>query len=71
MASLNKKFYVNFLNAQDNKVFLRGTFVDASSTTIKTFHRTRHYTPDFYENLQDGEVHYDEIINILTEGRGT
>lgn len=53
---------MDFLKAQENKVFVQGTFIDAISVAINAFHRTPHYTLDFYKKLQYNKVDYDEII---------
>ncbi|KAB2062404.1 hypothetical protein ES319_A10G150200v1, partial [Gossypium barbadense] len=65
-----QEFYVNFPEAQDNKIFVKGVYIDVSPISIEDIHKTSHYTPDFYKKLSDDEVDYDEIIHFLTKGRG-
>lgn len=50
---------------------MKGVYVNASLAIIERIHKTPHYRHNFYENLQDSEVDYNEIINFLMEGRGT
>lgn len=46
-------------------------YVNASPAAIEGFHRIPHFSLDFHEILQDSEVGYNEIINFLSEGKGT
>lgn len=70
MISIIQEFFVNFLEAQGNKVFVRGVYVDASPILIEAIHKTQCYTPNFYEDLNEDNVDYHEIIIFLTKGRG-
>ncbi|TYH83968.1 hypothetical protein ES332_D02G167200v1 [Gossypium tomentosum] len=67
---IDQEFFANFPEVQDNKVFLRGMYIDISPITIEVVHKTPHYAPNFYEYLNKDEVDYEENNNFLTEDRG-
>lgn len=64
-----REFYANFMEAQDQNVFVRGVLVDAFPITIEAFHRTPSYSPNFYEKLNEHEVDYNAIIIFLTKSQ--
>lgn len=50
-----QEFYASFPESEDNKVFMRGVYVDVALIVIEVVHKTPRYSFDFYDQLTQGQ----------------
>lgn len=66
-----KEFYANLLGAVDDKVYIRGQWIDISSTTLGKLLNTPEYDEDEYFRLMEKGIETDELEKSIVPRRET